>query len=270
MVLRDLGLEKSSPVVTPVAKRPKSEELLLPARAKPLNAEDTTLYMSVTVRVNYLSFAAGSLARGMKKVPLEEVKRVGRYLRGGDQLEQSCFNHKPCLELQRCSATQPRWRLGAPKSRSGMAVMWGTHLIKHVSAVQSTIALSNGESEHNALLRSSAHAFVIKAMLNDWHYEVKCEIHMRCDSSAARGMSARQGLGTTRHVDVRFLWLQQAVQEGRVKGGQCPTSDNLSDTCTKSLSQANADRCPRCMNFLLGSVGSGQHRKLENTRISRM
>ena len=73
MVLRDLGLEKSTPFVTHVAKRPKSEEFLLLAGAKPLNAEDTTLYRSVTMRVNYLclhrpdlSLAAGSLARGMK------------------------------------------------------------------------------------------------------------------------------------------------------------------------------------------------------------
>ena len=44
MVLRDLGLAKSTPVVTFVVERPKSEELPLLAGAKPLNVEDTTLY----------------------------------------------------------------------------------------------------------------------------------------------------------------------------------------------------------------------------------
>ena len=92
MVLRDLGLEKSSLVVTPLAKRPQYEDFLLLARANPLNGEDTTLYRSVTVRVNNLSldrpdllFAAGSLARRMKSPTtedLEELKRVGRFLRG--------------------------------------------------------------------------------------------------------------------------------------------------------------------------------------------
>ena len=59
MVLFDLGLEKSTPIVILVANRPKSV--------------DTTLYMSVTMRVNYLfldrpvlSFVAGSLARRMQ------------------------------------------------------------------------------------------------------------------------------------------------------------------------------------------------------------
>ena len=69
MVLRDLGLEKSTPVLTLVPEGPKSEEVLPLPAAKPLNAEDTTLYRSVTMRVNCLSldrpdlsFAAGSVA----------------------------------------------------------------------------------------------------------------------------------------------------------------------------------------------------------------
>ena len=78
-------------------------------------------------------------------------------------------------------------------------------------------------------------------------------------------MSARQGLGKTRHIDVRFLWLQQASQEGRLKVLSVPTSEHLSDTFTKSLSQVDADRCYRCTNFHMRSVGSGRHRKLENT-----
>ena len=81
--------------------------------------------------------------------------------------------------------TQTMLETGTLKFRSGMAVMWGAHLIKHGTAVQSTVALSSGESEYCALRRSSAHARGIRAMLNDWHYGVECESHMRCDSSAA-------------------------------------------------------------------------------------
>ena len=51
MVFRDLGLERATPVAALVAKRPKSEELLLLAAANLLNAEDTTWKSSVTMRV---------------------------------------------------------------------------------------------------------------------------------------------------------------------------------------------------------------------------
>ena len=114
--------------------------------------------------------------------------------------------------------------------------------------MQSSIALSSGESEYCALLRCAAHALGIKAMLIDWHYGVKCEIHVLCDSSAARGMSAGQGLRKTRHVDVRFLWLPGGVQEGRLK--------------VLNLSLADADRCCRCMNVHMGNVGSSLHRNV--------
>ena len=96
-------------------------------------------------------------------------------------------------------------------------------------------------------------------MLNDRHYGMNCEMHMRCENSAEGGMSAEQRLGT---LDVRFLW-QQAVQEGRVKVLSVPTSENLSDMFTKSLSQADADLCHRCMNFHIGNVESGRRRKMK-------
>ena len=80
MVLRDLGLGKASPVVTLVAKRQNSEELLLLAGAKPLNAEDTTIDRYVTMRINYicldwpdLCFATETLTRGMKE-PTNEAR----------------------------------------------------------------------------------------------------------------------------------------------------------------------------------------------------
>ena len=80
-------------------------------------------------------------------------------------------------------------------------------------------------------------------MLNDWRNGVTYEIPVRCDSSAARGMSARQGSEQTRHVDVRSLRLQQAVHEGRLTVFSIPTSENMSDIFTKSRSTADADRC---------------------------
>ena len=53
--------------------------------------------------------------------------------------------------------------LGTRKPRSRIAVLWWPNLIKQWSAVQSSVALSSGESERYALLRSLG----MKATLND-------------------------------------------------------------------------------------------------------
>ena len=73
--------------------------------------EDTSLYRSVTMRVNYLSldrpdlsFAEGALARRMKSPTTNS--NVLDAACGSDQLEQSCLSHKHCLEFWRRSATQ--------------------------------------------------------------------------------------------------------------------------------------------------------------------
>ena len=69
MVLRDLGLDKSSPVVTLVAKPVRSRKTFCCWQgAKPLNAN----YLSQD-RPD-LSFAAGSLARGMKSPTTNDLE----------------------------------------------------------------------------------------------------------------------------------------------------------------------------------------------------
>ena len=62
-------------------------------------------------------------------------------------------------------------------------------------------------------------------MLSAWCCGVNCEIHIEAylvDRDWAKPV-------------VRFLWLQQALQEGRLKVLSVPTGENLSDTLTKSF-----------------------------------
>ena len=68
----------------------------------------------------------------------------------------------------------------------------------------------------------SVHALGSLAMLNDCRSGVKREIHMLCTCSAARGMSARQGLGEHRRVDVRFLMVTTTSTGKSFEGVQCP------------------------------------------------
>ena len=128
--------------------------------------------------------------------------------------------------------------------------------------MQSTIALSSGESEYYALLRAAAHSLGVRAMLQDWLYGVGLDISTRCDSSAARGIASRQGLGKMRHVDVRFLWLQQAVKEGKLRVLSVPTADNMSYVFTKPLSVEAAKKCYDSVNFKTSATGSLKHRRL--------
>lgn len=74
-------------------------------------------------------------------------------------------------------------------------------------------------------------------MLEDWGYGVELKIVIKCDSGAARGIAACQGLGKLRHVDVRYVWLQQQVPHGDLKIESVGTKDDWSDLFTKPLDE---------------------------------
>ena len=55
------------------------------------------------------------------------------------------------------------------------------------------------------------------------------------DSSAAIGVTSRQGVGKIRHLDTRTLWVQQAVRTGRIEIRKVKGTENPADLFTKHL-----------------------------------
>eukprot|EP00972_Heterocapsa_arctica_P009031 1329443-Heterocapsa_arctica.AAC.1 len=77
-------------------------------------------------------------------------------------------------------------------------------------------------------------------------------------------MSARQGLGKLRHLDVLPLWLPQQVLENRLQILSVSTHDNLADVFTKPLDEATMRRFMTGMSFEADSVKSSRHRALNS------
>ena len=63
--------------------------------------------------------------------------------------------------------------------------------------------------------------------------QVKTTLYM--DSAAARGICKREGVGRTRHLSTKVLWLQQLVKKGVVDVQAIASRDNKADLGTKSL-----------------------------------
>ena len=52
---------------------------------------------------------------------------------------------------------------------------------------------------------------------------------MGTDSSAAKRFVCRRGLGKMRHLEMKDLWLQQEVSEGKVIVSKIPGEENPPD-----------------------------------------
>ena len=120
------------------------------------------------------------------------------------------------------------------KSTSGTVVMLGAHCCKASSGLQSTISLSSGESEYYGIVRGSAIGLSVQSLMADWGYQLSLKVHT--DSSAAKGTCSRRGLGKLRHVQTRYLWVQERVANSELEVAKVGTDDNPADMCTKALS----------------------------------
>ena len=71
-----------------------------------------------------------------------------------------------------------------------------SHVIRVWATTQSVIATSSGEAEYYALVKMGSQLLGTRSMLADLGITIKLRI--RTDASAAQGIAARRGLGTSR------------------------------------------------------------------------
>ena len=274
MIIRQLNLENAKSVVTPSEKK-KSSEVLASVGLPPVTAEQTTLYRSLVMRAQFLAQDRADIAETVKsltrkmKAPndadVKDLKRLGRYLVGKPRVVCTYEPQRTPKVIKVYTDSDHAGCLLTRKSTTGFVVMMGQHCIKHGSNLQSTIALSSGESEFYALVRASAIGLSIKALMQDWGAERALEIYS--DSSAARGTASRRGLGKLRHVQTRYLWIQERVAENHLRICPIGTKNNLADLCTKPIGRETCERHMKnmCQEYRLGkAVGA---KKLESTKV---
>ena len=119
------------------------------------------------------------------------------------------------------------------ESTTGMIAFYGRHVLKPSSNVQSTIALSTGESEYYALVKGGSTGLGIQSLFAD--YGIKAAVTIESDSNAAKGTVNRVGLGKARHIQTRYLWLQERVAKNHLKVVHVPGKQNRSDVLTKPV-----------------------------------
>ena len=56
---------------------------------------------------------------------------------------------------------------------------------------------------------------------------------MWTDSTTAKAVAGRRGLGKLRHVELKFLWVQEVVKKGRLRISKVWGERNVADHLTK-------------------------------------
>ena len=117
---------------------------------------------------------------------------------------------------------------------------WGSHILKWWSKTQPTIALSSGEAELAAMVRSTSEGMGMISIMKEFNIETK--LRVKGDAVAAIGIVRRQGLGRIRHLAVADLWVQQRAKAKEVAYTKVEGAQNTSDMLTKAVDRETQER----------------------------
>ena len=123
------------------------------------------------------------------------------------------------------------------ESVSCCCIFLGGCLIFSASRTQKVVSLSSAEAEVYACSSGSSDAILL-ARLRSWLTGRRAWIYVYTDSSRAREILQRQGVGRLRHLSCRVLWLQALIANGTIRLCSVSGHVSLADIGTKRLSAA--------------------------------
>ena len=136
------------------------------------------------------------------------------------------------------------------KSTSGGAWFMGGHCIKTWSCTQGAFALSSAEAEFYAMIEAVVRSKGLRSLARELGFRnMSNVVVLGTDSRAAKSFVCRRGLGKMRHIEIRDLWLQKEVREGRLKIVKVPGNENPADLMTKILNIGEIRERLRTMNL---------------------
>lgn len=247
IIVAELGLLEGNAVTTPATKTKYEigDDASLPDT-------EAKAYRGISARTNYLAEDRSELkqpsmqaARGMKnptRGDLKALKRIGRYLKKNKRVVQvfvwqgQMANEENPKFISVYGDTDHAGCIKTRKSTNGGACMHGKHTVYCFSTLQSEIADSSGLAEYYGSIKSAKEGLGLKAVLGDLHIDVGVEV--LTDSAASKGICSRQGLGKVKHIEVKYLWLQQEIKKKRVIIRKIPRYFNPGDLFTHCSDEA--------------------------------
>ena len=141
----------------------------------------------------------------------KEIEILGRRLRRTNKGLELEASRNPRLKLLRdFGMNEDSKGMSSRKSTSGGVLSIAGTAMKSWNSRQGSVATSVASAEYHAALKGAAEDLGFASLARDLGYELK--VILWSDSTAARGVAARKGLSSrTRHMEVKFLWLQGAL-----------------------------------------------------------
>ena len=215
----------------------------------PVDKDEHALYRRIVGKLQWmtytrpdLSFATKELARSLQQptyLDMKKMKHALRYLQGTKDYKfilhpTTITPNKdiPTLDVYvdadwaGCTTTR--------KSTTGFATKYLGATIHFGSRTQAIVALSSAESELYSIGTGAQEALHIRNFLMETILTSKLQIRIHTDSTSGKSIATRIGSSKkAKHIDLKYLFIQQLVHNGILTVHKIGTLDNIADIFTK-------------------------------------
>ena len=115
----------------------------------------------------------------------------------------------------------------------------GAGAISWSSKKQHVVALSSTKAEYIAQMHAAKEALWLCSFLRELHSTPDDPLILNCNNQGAIALAKDNKFHTrTKHIDVHYHFIHEAVEDGKVTVQYIPTRDNISNIFTKPLAKA--------------------------------
>ncbi|CAI7794742.1 unnamed protein product [Closterium sp. NIES-53] len=206
------------------------------------------LFAAVTSRPD-LSYSASQLATYLKRPEAEHMAELDRALHYlVSTLTIGLIYYKSKTTTPKLIGYVDADHAGDPnnrRSRTGYIY----HLepigpISWQSSKQELIALSSAEAEYIALCSATKEGLYLRKLLEEVKLAQLPSFSLFCDNQSAIRIANKNGFANRmKHIALRYFFVKDEIEKGRLELFYCPTSEMAADYLTKKLGKAKFEYC---------------------------
>ncbi|KAK2966032.1 hypothetical protein RJ640_012291 [Escallonia rubra] len=128
------------------------------------------------------------------------------------------------------------------RSTSGYAFSLGSGMFSWASKKQQNVAQSSAEAEYVAAAVTTSQAIWLRRILGDMGEEQAEATTLMCDNKSAIAMTKNpRNHCRTKHINIKYHFVREAVENGEVQFQFCKTEDQVADVFTKAIPKERLD-----------------------------
>lgn len=251
-VLCRFNMDKAKIVSSPLTPNFKLTDRDCPTSEDEIEEMDRVPYASAVGSLMYamvctrpdLAHAVGVVSRFLSnpgKKHWEAVRWIFRYLRGTSKLGITFGNGQPMLAGY--TDSDMAGNKDNMKSTSGYLMTFAGGVVSWQSRLQKCVALSTTKAEYMATTEAGKELLWLKRFLQELGFKQQRYVVL-CDNQSAIHLAKNSMFHKrTKHIDVRYHWIRDAIEDGLFELNKVHTDDNASDMLTKVLAREKLKMC---------------------------